>query len=379
MATITGPVHEAPAEKAQQDDIHDNPWVTLVYLLFVFVPVVFVSRDAGPMLAASGVALALFLPLHFAFYRIKDRRRVPMVFAVAAIGYLLIPYNPGGQTFLIYACAMCGWTFTARRAVLIGALLLLLMSAQFFWVMPNLQLALAWSGMASTIAVLVLVSTLYARAKARRDAELRLTQDEVGRLAAMAERERIGRDLHDLLGHTLSLVALKSELAGRLVDRDPAAAKAQIGEVETVARQALAQVREAVVGIRATGLQAELAAARLALLSADVRLDQRLETVALSAAAESALAMALREAVTNVIRHSGATRVDVELSLRDGGVCLAIADDGRGGTITPGNGLIGMRERLAAISGILEIDSPAGGGTRLLLKLPRAALEGPSA
>ena len=372
MARITGPT------QADRSDIHDNPWVTLVYLLFVFVPLVFYPRAIGWPLWASLIAIAVFLPLHFRFYRVAPAGRVPLVFAVAAIGYALIPVNAGGQTFLIYACAMCGWAFAPRRAVMVASLLLALMVAEFFHVMPTLRLALGWSGMAVLIAGMVLTGTLFTRAKARRDAELRLTQDEVGRLAAMAERERIGRDLHDLLGHTLSLVAIKSELAGRLVDRDPAAAKLQIGEVETVARQALAQVREAVVGIRATGLQAELAAARLALLSADVRLDQRLAPVALAPAAESVLALGLREAVTNVLRHAAANRVEVELSARDGGLCLAISDDGRGGATTSGNGLLGMRERLATIGGSLDIDSPAGGGTRLWLKLPPAALEGPA-
>ncbi|WP_146910427.1 sensor histidine kinase [Arenimonas daejeonensis] len=372
MATITGPA------QVDRNDIHDNPWVTLVYLFFVFVPLVFYPRAAGWPLLASLVAIAVFLPLHFRYYRTGPADRAPLVFAVAAIGYLLIPINAGGQTFLIYACAMCAWAFPPQRAVMVASLLLAIMVAEFFHVMPTLRLALGWSGMAVLIAGMVLTGTLFARAKARRDAELRLTQDEVGRLAAMAERERIGRDLHDLLGHTLSLVAIKSELAGRLVDRDPTAAKAQIGEVETVARQALAQVREAVVGIRATGLQAELAAARLALLSADVRLDQRLAPVAPTPAAESVLALGLREAVTNVLRHAGAGRVEVELSARDGGLCLAISDDGRGGAGTTGNGLLGMRERLATLGGTLEIESPPGGGTRLLLKLPPAALEGPS-
>jgi two-component system sensor histidine kinase DesK len=89
------------------------------------------------------------------------------------------------------------------------------------------------------------------------------------------------------------------------------------------------------------------------------------------------LAMALREAVTNVLRHASATRVEVELSRRDGGLCLTISDDGRGGVATQGNGLLGMRERLATVGGLLEIDSMPGAGTRLLLRLPAAAIEGP--
>lgn len=377
METLPTRARSNASGHAGRVDLHDSPWVTLVYLVFVFVPLFFSPLGKEKAVLASLVAVAVFLPMHFRFHRRGAAGRAWLPLAVALVGYALLPFNPGGNTFLVYAAAMSGWAYPARRAVIIAALLLALLALQFWFVMPA-GYALGWSLMSALLASMVLAGTLFARDKARRDAELRLTQDEVGRLAALAERERIGRDLHDLLGHTLSVIALKSELAGRLVERDAAAARTQIAEVESVARQALAQVREAVVGIRAAGLQAELAAARLALLSADVRLDQRLAPVALAPAAESALAMAVREAVTNVLRHAGASRVEVELSVVDGEVRLAISDDGRGGAVRPGNGLSGMQERLAEAGGRLEIDSPPGGGTRLLVRLPPTAIEGPA-
>ncbi|KFL37177.1 sensor histidine kinase [Arenimonas donghaensis] len=376
---MTALVHtDSRPKPANGDDIHDSPWVTLAYLVFVFLPLAFAPVGVSRLLVASVVAIAVFLPMHFGFYRASPTLRPWLALGVAAVGYGLVPFNPGGHTFLIYACGMVGWAFRPRLAIVVAAGLMALLAAEFWWLMPRPQLALAWSGMSAIIGGLVLAGTLYSREKSRRNAELRLTQQEVARLAAMAERERIGRDLHDLLGHTLSLVAIKSELAGRLVDKDPAAARRQIGEVETVARQALSQVREAVVGIRATGLLAELAAARLALLSADVRLDQRIAPVALTPEAESVLALGLREAVTNILRHARARRVDVELSADAEGVRLGISDDGRGGAIEPNTGLAGMRERLAALGGGLVFDSTPGAGTRLVLSLPRLALQGPS-
>ena len=260
-----------------------------------------------------------------------------------------------------------------RRAILLAVALVAVMAAEFFLVMPSPMLALGSVLAVVVIGTMVVSGILYSRARAWRNAELRLTQDEVRRLATVAERERIGRDLHDLLGHTLSVVALKSELAGKLLDHDRGGARAQIREVEEVARHALAQVREAVAGIRAAGLQAELAAARLALLSAEVRLEHRLAPVALDAKVELAFAMALREAVTNIIRHASARRVEVELSAAGGGMRMVIADDGRGGIGRHGNGLAGMGERLHAVGGTLEIDSPAGAGTRLLLWAPAGA------
>src|SRR5690606_24618433 len=148
----------------------------------------------------------------------------------------------------------------------------------------------------------------FERFNQERDAALRLSHDEVRRLASLAERERIGRDLHDLLGHTLSMVALKSDLAGRLLARDPAAAHREIGEVSRVAREALSQVRRAVSGIRAAGFAAELASARLLLetdgIAFDYRFDDGLGAGILPAGVESALAMTVREAATNIQRHA---------------------------------------------------------------------------
>ena len=359
----------------EYDDMMGRPWMGLLYLAFVFIPLLFWREAPLQPWLASLAAVAVFLPMYFAFFRWRGARQRALVPAVAALGLALILVNPGGNTFVIYSFAMAGTVLPMRHAVLAAGVILALMAAVFLARMP-FPFAVAYVATTAVIGGMVLGGVLLSRARARRNAELRLTQDEVARLAALAERERIGRDLHDLLGHTLSLVAIKSELAGRLVDADPQAAKFQIGEVESVARQALAQVREAVVGIRATGLQAELAATRLALLSADVHLDQRLAPVALPAALESVLAMTLREATTNVLRHAHASRVDVELLHDAGELRLVISDDGRGGALQPGNGLAGMRERIAGVGGQLDIDSPPGGGTRLQVTLPRLALEG---
>jgi len=208
------------------------------------------------------------------------------------------------------------------------------------------------------------------RRNQQRNAELKLSHDEVRRLAALAERERIGRDLHDLLGHTLSLITLKSELANRLFDRDAAAARREVADVERVARDALAQVRRAVTGIRAAGIAAELASAKLLLESNGVRLQTEFADISLPSEIETALAMTLREAVTNIQRHAQASSVRVALCIEGSLLVLRIEDSGRGGAIVPGNGLTGMRERLAGIGADLRVDSERGRGTRLCVSLP---------
>jgi two-component system sensor histidine kinase DesK len=206
--------------------------------------------------------------------------------------------------------------------------------------------------------------------KHERDAELKLSHDEVRRLAAVAERERIGRDLHDLLGHTLSLITLKSELANRLFERDPVASRREIAEVESVARDALTQVRRAVTGIRAAGFAAELASAKLLLESNGVRLDYDLADIALPADIETVLAMTVREAVTNIQRHARASRAHVMLQVENKQLRLQIEDDGRGGAIVPGNGLTGMRERLSTIDADVRVESQRGRGTIVRVTLP---------
>ncbi|HEY7871245.1 MAG TPA: sensor histidine kinase, partial [Rudaea sp.] len=231
--------------------------------------------------------------------------------------------------------------------------------------------------MMAMIAASVGAGNLFYRISSQKDAELRLSHDEVRRLAATAERERIGRDLHDLLGHTLSLITLKSELANKLFDRDAVAAKREMLDVERVARDALAQVRHAVTGIRAAGLVAELASAKLLLESDGVHLGYELTDVGLPVDVETVLAMTVREAVTNIQRHARATRAQVTLARAGRQALLSIADDGRGGAIVPGNGLSGMRERLAAIGAELRVDSGRGRGTTLTVAfaLPQQAME----
>lgn len=351
------------------EDVLGHPAAGLVYLVFIYLALLFWQQWSWPVLVASLVATALFLPLYFAFFRREPAPRW-IVLAVVALGYALMLFNPGGNTLVIYAMGMAAVAFPPRAAIALGLLFAALSALLYQWTLRGTGFALPYSLMVVFIGGVVLLGALYARQRAARNAELRLTQAEVQRLARLAERERIGRDLHDLLGHTLSLVVLKSELAGKLVERDAAAARQQIGEVEQVARQALAQVREAVSGIRAGGLEAELAAARLALLSADVHFDQQVAPLALSPPVESALALGLREAVTNTIRHAGARRMEVELRAAEGMAELRIADDGRGGIERPGNGLSGMRERIEALGGSLAIDSAPGAGTRLALRVP---------
>jgi two-component system sensor histidine kinase DesK len=230
---------------------------------------------------------------------------------------------------------------------------------------------------------------------------LRVAQAENARLAvaeAVAEeRLRFARDLHDLLGHSLSLIALKSELAGRLQRVDVERATGEIRDVEGVAREALREVRAAVAGYRQPTLATELPGARIMLTAAGIACDMNdgsgrwavnseqrrydpLPTAhrSLPIAADAVLAWTVREGVTNVIRHSNARRCMIRVTEAENVISVEITDDGRGPVLalTPdatgksGSGLAGLAERAAAHGGCCEAESRAGGGFRLFVSLP---------
>ncbi|MFF7334541.1 histidine kinase [Streptomyces sp. NPDC008150] len=215
---------------------------------------------------------------------------------------------------------------------------------------------------------------------------LREARATVAQLAANEERLRLARDLHDLLGHSLSLITLKSELAGRMLPARPEDAAQQVADIERVSRQALVDVREAVTGYRRPRLASELAGAQVALTAAGVVAELPAEPDTLldgvDEDAESALAWSLREAVTNVVRHSGARRCTVELLRRqtlDGPVLeLSVEDDGSGtgpgagAGGGPGNGLTGLRERLEKAGGTLDAGRVRR-GFRLVARVPAPA------
>jgi len=372
------PALSGPPPQHSLNEHEPQRWWGLLYLVFVFLPLFFIPRPLGSLLLLSLAACAVFLPLWLRFTdpTTAARTRDLCIYASAALGYALMTVNPGGNTFVIYAMTMAATVWAPRRAVLSALVFWALMTAQFFVLMPDWRYALGVGIAMAMIGGMACAGILASRARERHQAVLKLSQEEVRRLSAMAERERIGRDLHDALGHTLSLVVLKTQLARRLLARDPNAAEQQLAELEQAARGALDQVREAVSGIRAGGLQAEIAAARLALLSAEVKLDAQLPALELPAALDQAFAMALREAVTNVIRHARASRVEVELRRQGEGTNavwqLQISDDGVGGACEREGhrGLPGFAERLQMLGGHLELDSPPGLGTRLLLSAP---------
>ncbi len=346
------------------------PFLSLAYLAFLFLPVL-VPRIASPnWLPLTLIGTAAFLPLYFRAYWAQGRELVLLVVAMSVLAVPLGKINPFSNTFVIFACAFAPHLSTLRRSLLLAFVVTIGYSVYLLAFVRGAPLTI---GITYLVGTACFVGSYFMRENQRKQVALRLSHEEVRRLAALAERERIGRDLHDLLGHTLSLITLKSELANRLWDRDAHAARQEVRDVERIARDALGQVRRAVTGIRAAGLAAETASARLLLESGGVVFQYDLGGMPPPPPIETCLALVVREAVTNIHRHAQASRANVTLTWEGDDLLLEVRDNGRGGDIVPGNGLVGMRERLAMLDAELRIDSVRGQGTRLTVRVPRAA------
>ncbi|MFJ2769884.1 sensor histidine kinase [Streptomyces sp. NPDC087300] len=201
--------------------------------------------------------------------------------------------------------------------------------------------------------------------------ELRAAREELARSAVEKERLRFSRDLHDLLGHTLSVIVVKAEATRRLAPRDLDAALGQVADIESVGRQALTEIREAVTGYREGSLATELDRARDLLDAAGIEAVVRQSGPPLDPQSAALLGWVVRESATNVVRHSGAGRCEIEVTGTAERTRLTITDDGRGtGEDTPGSGLTGLTERLATAGGSLTSGPGPRAGFRVTAELP---------
>lgn len=329
----------------------------------------YVSGASASEWLVIGGAIALFLPLFWWIFQLSGATAAIPLAGMTLLGALFTPMNPTMCLFFAYAGSTVGflgrpsWSLTAMAiiATVIAIETLVLDLSVVFWA-ANTLVVVAFGGYC-----------IHWSETNKTNEELMRKQSEIERLAKIAERERIARDLHDLLGHTLSVSVLKARLAAKLISRDPERAQREVEEIERISREALGQVREAVQGYRRAGLVEELENARSALDTANIEARFEVDDEATKAPSQVAnvLAMSLREAVTNVIRHAGATRCEVELVKVDEAVVLGVVDNGAGGTFVHGAGLNGMRERVEFLGGSMEVDGASG--TSIRVRLPMVA------
>lgn len=340
--------------------------VWLAYLTLYFAPWAFEKPSLREMTAGL-IGTAVFLVLYADGLRSRPSYAVHAVVATG-VGFALSPFGGAWSVFNVYGASFAARSRPRRKAVV------LLVGLQVTLVMVGLVTRQPWPAWVSGLffGAMIGFGALWRSELEDKNRQLEQAQGEVRVLAAAAERERIARDLHDLLGHTLTVVAVKADLAERLCARDLEAARREMRDLAAVAREALSEVRSAVVGMKGASLEVEVERAGRALSAAGVRADLRGATAGDDPQREAVIAMVLREAVTNVIRHAQARTCTIVVeSAPDGGIELSVADDGRGGPIEEGSGLSGMRTRLEAAGGVLRVETGAA-GLRLVAALPAA-------
>ncbi|MFZ0733792.1 MAG: sensor histidine kinase [Candidatus Sulfotelmatobacter sp.] len=342
-----------------------SPLLWVVYLGFFYIDPVLSHASARiwALDIAGGVA---FILLYFGLFALVNPNFYIHIGGMVLLGIAFMPVNVGACTFFIFAAAMLPFCVDTRTAAVVGLLTVGAVGAIEGLFLHVNNWTLFYSAL---FPIIIGAGNTFFAERNRMNRRLRKANEEIEHLAKVAERERIARDLHDVLGHTLSVITLKSELAGKLIERDPERAGKEIREVEQISRQALSDVRDAIRGYRSKGLAAELAQAKSTLETAGLAVQcDAATTMQLPAMQESVLSLAVREAVTNVVRHARATSCRLRIEQQNGSCRLEIADDGQGFVTMEGNGLRGMRERVEMLGGTLERRNKSG--TTLTITLP---------
>jgi two-component system, NarL family, sensor histidine kinase DesK len=382
-----GPVAEGvPASPSALDDFLSpsarrthKAIISGIIFVFLIVPVLTAAwRDpTPPNLASLAVAVVFVALVIWIAVRPADQgcRAAPwaslVVIVTLAITAFAISGNANWLTGLAVAAAACGRFSRTARPAAFGAISCAL---------AGLIVALAHhvnEGSLAAVVALPPMAAFFAYSAGKRNeavAVLRRTQAELARAAVAEERLRIARDLHDLLGHSLSLITLKAELSRRLIDTDTGRAGTEIAELESVARRSLSDVREAVAGYRQPDLAAELIAARQLLAAAGIACQIAApEVVLLPGEVDAVLAWTIREGVTNAVRHSRATTVTITVAARATVAVVEVTDDGTQSTdpeASTGSGLAGLSERVQGLGGSMAAGRTKPGGFRLRVSIP---------
>jgi two-component system, NarL family, sensor histidine kinase DesK len=343
------------------------PFAWLIFLCFFYIQPL-AEHASWRSLLLTNAEVAFFLVLYFGIFWVRPPLNYVLLLGMAAMGLGLGNTNTGASVFIIFTAAFIPWVFERTKSALI-ALSVLAVAV----VIHGLKFhpANGFSVTSLVVALGVGLSNTHFAVRNRADHKLRLAHEEIEHLAKVAERERIARDLHDVLGHTLTLISVKSTLAGKLLDKDLAKARSEIADIEKVSREAMAEIRNTLRGYSSYKLSDELQRAQAALESAGVAVNTEAGEVPLTPAQESVAALIMREAVTNVVRHAQARHCSLRVARNNGACVLEIQDDGCGGFSSEGNGLRGMRERVEALGGTLRYKTSAG--TKLSFEFPLTA------
>ncbi|MEU8298852.1 sensor histidine kinase [Micromonospora sp. NPDC048909] len=356
---------------------HPGPWFALIWApVLLLAPVVDsladrqVLRTAHLLLLGAVYALTVRLPFRAGLRGRRTPEVALLVLTVLCTAYLVVWRTDREFVFPLLAIAAA---VAVRQRGALGMIASLTISGAVAAGLESGSLDVAlFLGFSTFFAG---VGTYLVQYLVGVVGELTRTREQLARVAVSEERLRFSRDLHDLLGHTLSVVVIKAEAIRRLLGRDPEAATEHARNIETIGRQALTEVREAVTGYRSVRLREELANASTALSAADIRVAVTPPVVELDAQVDSLLGWVVREGATNVLRHAGATSCHITVTSDGEHASVEVVDDGRGRAATDGSGLRGLRERVEDLGGELTATATPS-GFRLAASVPAQARSG---
>jgi two-component system sensor histidine kinase DesK len=346
-----------------------------IWLFYLSQPFQKILDKHGATRVVGLVVLFLFAASYVAYFawvrwvgvgsgKAPTWKRLAYMTVMLGLCFLLIP--SAGQTALtclVYVAAVAMMALDVRIAAVVVLLML-----------GGVELAMrivpGWrdDGSYGFAIFLAALAVFGLRRAIQRTIELNATREDMAELAVQEERNRFARDLHDILGHSLTVITVKAELAGKLIEANPARAAAEVADVESLARAALADVRAAVAGYRELSLAGELVSARAALQAAELKADLPTTVDEVPEENRELFAWVVREGVTNVVRHSGAKRCTIRISATK----IEVLDDGKGPTPgggASGHGLIGLRERADQAGASVQVGEAPGGGFRLAVEV----------
>lgn len=357
-----------------------NPWISIyVWIVFCIMPFYFIIRSYDYLQIAIGIALILLYFLsHWFSFRSKNGL-VYMWISFEMVLNIVMTLMFGYVYLSLFTAFFIGNIrntvgFFIMYGLHIGFTIVSIVAGYFI----NLDLFLTQTPfiIITVVGVVLLPFTLYSRNKRENlEGELETAKERIAELIIHEERQRIARDLHDTLGQKLSMIGLKSDLASRLVTKNPELAINEIKDIRYTASIALKEVRELVSDMRAVKLKEELVRVAQILKAAEInyKINGDIEKLHIPILTENVLSMCLKEAITNVVKHSGATKCEIHIEQNHNEVIVTIQDNGKGideSLFIAGNGLIGMKERLEFINGSYTFESDLG--TKLVINVPLA-------
>ncbi|MEO0319333.1 MAG: histidine kinase [Pseudomonadota bacterium] len=351
-------------------NLGSRPEFYLIYLLFYGSPWLFRAPTLIDV-AVAVIAIGIFIPIHLKVFEKSSAEYVPLIALTALIGYAVTPFWGSPGVFHIYATTQAGFQRPGQRALWIIAILTIVYVGVTF-ALDRTLIEIGFVVFMGTITGLSCMAGAAQLAEAQLAENARALEREE---AAIAERARIARDVHDVLGQTLTMVALKADIAARTLGTDPAQTTRELQEIRDAARAALSDVRAAVSDMTATTITAEIERARRFLESGGVSLTVTGDPPPLTPTADTVLGLVLREAVTNVIRHAEATGVTLRFEQTGDTFKIAVQDNGAGlsddGWV-PGAGLSGLSARVDSLKGTASFSrSP---GFRVTVDVPLAGV-----